>query len=94
MAAAAAAGKVLWANEGFEKLAGVDAVDVVGEEICYLFEEGEGEEDEGGESEQHGELKRSLKLGKVGPAWSGLGQKIVSRPEETLPDRHTRPIRI
>lgn len=73
----AAAGKALWANEGFEKLAGVDAVDIVGQDICCLFEEGEGEEGggregEGREGEERGELKRSLQLGKVGT--SGLGE--------------------
>lgn len=67
-AAGAAAGKILWANESFEKLAGVDAVDIVGQEICSLFDEDEAETGEGeeGEGEGRGELKRSLELGKVG----------------------------
>ncbi|CAN0548016.1 unnamed protein product, partial [Ectocarpus sp. 12 AP-2014] len=55
--------KVVWASEGFEKLAGVDAIDVVGQEVGSLFEVGGTEEDEEGEEE--GELKRSLELGQA-----------------------------
>lgn len=53
---AAAAGKVVWANEGFERLAGVDAIDVVGHQLDSLFEVGvdEGEE-----------LMKSIELSKV-----------------------------
>lgn len=78
----AAAGKVLWANEGFEKLAAVDAVDIVGQEICSLFEEGEGEEGEGEEGEERGELKRSLELGTVSHVWSKPGGKTCHIPKK------------
>lgn len=54
------AGKVVWANEGFEKLAGVDAFDIVGQDIISLFQEGGDTEDEKG-----GELKRNLELSTV-----------------------------
>eukprot|EP00752_Nemacystus_decipiens_P016245 g14525.t1 len=64
-----AAGKVLWANEGFEKLAGVDAVDIVGQEISSLFQEGEGEDGEKEEDEERGELKQSLELGQNCMLW-------------------------
>lgn len=83
---AAPAGKVVWANEGFEKLAGVDAADLVGQEICSLFEEGEGEEGEGEEGEERGELKQSLELGQVSPVWStyiGEAEKHVTRRRHT-----------
>lgn len=73
--ALAPAGKVVWANEGFEKLTGVDAVDVVGQEICCLFEEGEGEEGEGEEGGERGELKQSLERGQVSYVWSRRGSK-------------------
>ena len=62
---AAATGKVVWANEGFEKLAGVDAVDIVGQDIAAVFAEGEEEEGEEAERGEGGELKRSLELGRV-----------------------------
>lgn len=55
--AGAPVGKVVWANEGFERLAGVDAADVVGQHLASLFEVGL---DEGTE------LTRSLELGQVG----------------------------
>lgn len=46
----------MWANEGFERLACVDAADVVGEQLASLFDVGidDGEE-----------LLRSLELGRV-----------------------------
>lgn len=53
----------MWASEGFEKLAGVDANDVVGQEVGSLFEVGGTEEGE--EGEEAGELKRSLELGQA-----------------------------
>lgn len=56
-AAAPAAGKVVWANEGFERLAGVDMVDFVGRRLGSLLEVlgvGQGED-----------LTRSFKLGTV-----------------------------
>ena len=55
-AAAAAVGRVLWINECFESLAGVDAVDVVGQQLASLFEVSVGE----GEK-----LLQSLEIGKV-----------------------------
>lgn len=50
-------GKVVWANESFERLAGVDAADIVGQHLASLFEVGV---DEGTE------LMKSLELGQVG----------------------------
>lgn len=49
----------MWANEGFEKLSGIDAVDIVGQDIVSLFEEGDTED------EKSGELKQSLELSTV-----------------------------
>ncbi|CAB1109452.1 unnamed protein product [Ectocarpus sp. CCAP 1310/34] len=69
----AAAGKVVWASEGFEKLAGVDAFDVVGQEVGFLFEVGGNEEDD--EGEEAGELKRSLELGQGCTLWMTMGEQ-------------------
>lgn len=77
--AAAAAGKVVWANEGFEKLAGVDAIDIVGQDIVSVFAEGEGGEEEGGDGEEGGELKRSLELGTVSLLQAAKGRKKLPR---------------
>ncbi|CBJ33993.1 expressed unknown protein [Ectocarpus siliculosus] len=71
--ATAAAGKVVWASEGFEKLAGVDAIDVVGQEVGSLFEVGGTEEDE--EGEEAGELKRSLEIGQGCTLWMTMGEQ-------------------
>ncbi|CAM9702033.1 unnamed protein product, partial [Ectocarpus sp. 4 AP-2014] len=76
--ATAAAGKVVWASEGFEKLAGVDAIDVVGQEVGSLFEVGGTEEDEKGE--EAGELKRSLELGQA----SFIGHSLDNDGDCTL----------
>ncbi len=91
---AAAAGKVVWANEGFEKLAGVDAVDIVGQDIVSVFAEG-GEEEEG-DGEEDGELKRSLELGTVSLAQAAKGSRHclakecpISRPAK-FPRIHPR----
>lgn len=54
--AAVPAGKVVWANEGFERLACVDAIDVVGEQLGSLFEVG---------AEEGEKLVRSLEVGTV-----------------------------
>ncbi|CAM9919117.1 unnamed protein product, partial [Pylaiella littoralis] len=61
------AGKVVWANEGFEKLAGVDAFDIVGQDIISLFQEGGDTEDEKG-----GELKRNLELSTSCMLWMAM----------------------
>ncbi|CAN0335979.1 unnamed protein product, partial [Ectocarpus sp. 8 AP-2014] len=74
--ATAAAGKVVWASEGFEKLAGVDAIDVVGQEVGSLFDVGGTEEGE--EGEEAGELKRSLELGQASfgcTLWMTMGEQ-------------------
>lgn len=60
----------MWASEGFEKLAGIDAIDVVGQEVGSLFEVGGTEGGE--EGEEAGELKRSLELGQA----SFIGQSL------------------
>ena len=52
----ASAGKVVWANEGFERLAGVDAADVVGQSLASLLDVG---------LEEGKELILSLELGQV-----------------------------
>lgn len=52
----ASAGKVVWANEGFERLAGVDATDVVGQNLASLLDVG---------LEEGKELTLSLELGQV-----------------------------
>ena len=53
----AAAGKVVWANEGFERLAGVDTIDFVGRQLGSLL-------DLFG-VEQGDELAQSFELGTV-----------------------------
>ncbi|CAN0197398.1 unnamed protein product, partial [Laminaria digitata] len=63
--AAAAAGKVVWANEGFERLTGIDAVDFVGQQLGSLLgllgvEQGD-------------ELARSFELGTRCMLWITMG---------------------
>lgn len=74
---AAGAGKVVWANEGFEKLAGVEAVDIVGQNIVTLFDEGGDTEDEKG-----GELRRNLELSTVSFFGTRRGRKRLSQTQE------------
>lgn len=73
------AGKVVWANEGFEKLSGVEAVDIVGQNIVSLFDEGGDTEDEKG-----GELKRNLELSTVSFFEPRPGSKRLIKKPRTL----------